>query len=244
MMKKTAWLIVFLSFYFTVDMAFISRATAETGYVSDMLILTMRDGPGKSYSVLNTLRSNTAIEILETKDKYYRVRTPDGEVGWVSSQYITFDIPLTVTIERLEKKIAALEKENQRITQEHAPIQKSMETRQKKNAAVIKELKLTLKKESKENLRVAKEFDLARKNYEQLKKDSQNTIEILNENKRFKQKLAAFQSEIDTLKAENKSAFKAGMIKWFLGGAGVLFLGWIIGRSFSGSKRKSGSLLN
>ncbi|MBF0303136.1 MAG: TIGR04211 family SH3 domain-containing protein [Desulfamplus sp.] len=77
-----------------------------------MLILSLKEGPGRQYTTTKTLRSNTKIEIIETADRFIKVRTEEGDIGWVESQYITKELPKAFIIEQLNKKIALLEGKN------------------------------------------------------------------------------------------------------------------------------------
>ncbi|MGD8711810.1 MAG: hypothetical protein PVG50_03130, partial [Thiohalophilus sp.] len=49
---------------------------AQYQYVSDQLIITLRNGKGNTYQILKTLPTGTRLEVLETTDEgYTRVRT-------------------------------------------------------------------------------------------------------------------------------------------------------------------------
>ncbi len=50
--------------------------------------VNVRKGPGLTYSVIKQLNKGELIEILEKKDKWYKVRLSDNVVAWVSSSYI------------------------------------------------------------------------------------------------------------------------------------------------------------
>ena len=52
-----------------------------TGYVSDQLLITLRQGKGNQYKIIRTLKTGTPMEILERGDTYFRVRTQRGEEG-------------------------------------------------------------------------------------------------------------------------------------------------------------------
>ncbi|CAK8714711.1 MAG: TIGR04211 family SH3 domain-containing protein [Candidatus Electrothrix sp. AW2] len=56
-------------------------------------------------------------------------------------------------------------------------------------------------------------------------------------------KLAQSLQECNKIKDEHKAAQEVNKIMWFLSGAGVLLLGWLIGRFSSGSQRKRNRLL-
>ena len=79
-------------------------AAAETMYVSDQLLITLRRGKSTEHKILNTLKTGTPLEILdrEEKDNYVKVRLQSGEEGYVLSQYLTNDTPKLVLISRLE----------------------------------------------------------------------------------------------------------------------------------------------
>ncbi|MCP4023747.1 MAG: peptide-binding protein, partial [Desulfobacteraceae bacterium] len=51
-------------------------------------------------------------------------------------------------------------------------------------------------------------------------------------------------SRLERLERANNKMFKTSMIYWFLAGAGVLFLGWLIGHNVSLRKRRASSLLD
>lgn len=56
-------------------------------------------------------------------------------------------------------------------------------------------------------------------------------------------KLAVSLQECNKIKDEHKAAQEVNKIMWFLSGAGVLLLGWLIGRLSGGSQRKRNRLL-
>lgn len=73
----------------------IAAAQAKTVWVDDQLYLPVRSGAGSQYRIIeNAVPSGTAMEVIETSDTgYTRVRTPKGNDGWVSSQYLS-DSPI------------------------------------------------------------------------------------------------------------------------------------------------------
>ena len=77
---------------------------AETQYVSDKLIITMRSGEGIDYKIIKVLHTGTPVEIIEGGDKYLKVRA-EGAEGWVLKQYITKEIPKTTVISGLKGEI-------------------------------------------------------------------------------------------------------------------------------------------
>ncbi len=57
------------------------------------------------------------------------------------------------------------------------------------------------------------------------------------------EELALSLSECNKIKDEDKASKEVNKIMWFLSGAGVLLVGWLIGRFASGSKKKRNRLL-
>ncbi len=49
-------------------------AYGETHYVTDILILNLREGPGIDHKVIRTLKSNMPVEILEESDRYLNAK--------------------------------------------------------------------------------------------------------------------------------------------------------------------------
>ena len=106
------FIIAILLFFFTVFINDI--AYAQKYYVSSMLILKIRQGPGKEFNVIGTLKSNTPIEILEKGQVYYKVGTKNGVEGWVEKKYLSLDTPLDMVVTQLKQKIKELEKTNKK----------------------------------------------------------------------------------------------------------------------------------
>lgn len=82
---------------------------AETQFVSDDLVITLRTGQGNQYEIIKTLSSGTKLEILEQTDTgYTKVKTDSGLEGWVRTQYLTKEPIARVQLESAQKKIESL----------------------------------------------------------------------------------------------------------------------------------------
>ncbi len=217
---------------------------AKTGYVSDMLLLTFRQGPGSSHAKIKTLISNTPVMILDEKNGYYKVELKSNEIGWVNKKFINFELPKPVLIDQLGREKNALER---KITKLESTIDTlTNKTGLTKNEASQKILSLESSLESAVNERDELKAQLAEapKKENLLSQKSRDIQKIIKENKTLQDKNAALSKNLDILTEKNKGLFKAGMIKWFLSGVGVLLLGWLIGHSMSSKKRKYSSLLD
>jgi uncharacterized protein YgiM (DUF1202 family) len=56
---------------------------AETAQVTDTARVNMRSGKAENYRVIRVLAPRTEVEVIEVDQDYARVKTPEGETGWV-----------------------------------------------------------------------------------------------------------------------------------------------------------------
>ncbi len=79
-------------------------ANAKTQYVSDELVINLREGKGNEYKIIKMLKRDTPLKILEEGDQYLRVRTEEGLEGWVLKQFVTSETPKTAVIAGLKEE--------------------------------------------------------------------------------------------------------------------------------------------
>ncbi len=218
---------------------------AETGYVSDMLILTVREGPGKNFKVLKTLKSNDPVEIIEKQDKYYKIKTSDGIIGWVEKQYITNSVPDVLINASLKQKIAILDQKNKALSDHNLFLKEKIKNMEKDFKIKITEINASLQKIINEKNKLESEFEQEKDKYNSLLKNTGgDSLKIIEKNKILKQQNKVLSEKIDELTKNTEDCLKSGMIKWFLAGAGVLLAGWLIGLSIRRNKRSSSGLLS
>ena len=58
-------------------------ATAQTALVTDTARVNMRSGKAENYRVVRVLPPSTEVQVIETDQDYAKVKTADGETGWV-----------------------------------------------------------------------------------------------------------------------------------------------------------------
>ncbi|MBF0468416.1 MAG: TIGR04211 family SH3 domain-containing protein [Desulfamplus sp.] len=256
---------IYILSIFLYALAAIPSLHAQTGYVSDMLILSLKEGPGRQYNTIKTLRSNTPVEILDTRERFLKIRTQEGDNGWVESQYITHEIPKTIIIQQLTEKIAQLEASSdnpegtQKKSSESTIDNIDTDLKNDKEASYINKIKSleTALSAQIEKSRLL-EAQLSNMDSEQNHEPSLNPISI-GDNNIEEEDIDELQKEIPgdeeengfsiysipkTLFSSDDDVLKTAMIKWFCAGAGVLIAGWFIGRSFSGVRRSGGGLLD
>lgn len=236
----TLILIVVLSILFTGGAV---HAETRTGYVSDMLILTFRQGPGPSYPVLETLESNTPLTILGEENGYFNVQLSSGETGWVDKQFVMFDPPKTMIIEQLEQKIQGLEKQLQDLTAANETLKSRLTSETSAGQKATASLKAALEEAQKKNSLLTEQLAASQKQYADLAAKSEDVVAVMEKNKILEAQNKELSRDIAQLEEQSGQVFKTGMIKWFLAGFGVIFFGWLLGQSVSSRKKKKSSLL-
>lgn len=203
---------------------------AETRYVSDQLVITLREGMGNQFKVIKTLPTDSRLEVLSEQDNYLYVQAEDGVEGYVLKQYISSKKPKTMTIAQLRAELATVNKKLTDLLQSAAGSGKKLQTFQDRTAELSEALKL-----SEELLETTKTELL------DLQVKSENVVLIDEERQRLKTDLSAVRKELEHFRQENHSMLNEAMIKWFLAGGGVMFFGWIAGKFSRKKKRGLGS---
>jgi len=216
---------------------------ARTGYVSDMLILTVRQGPGTSFPVLQTLKSNTSVIILEEDKGYYKTELSSGETGWVDKQFIIFETPKTIIIEELTRQKNELETKLTTISVSYDQLNAQMNAQESEQNKKTAALEAGHKEAIDKTKLLENQLKEIQNNYTTLENQSRDVRKIVEKNKTLEEKNKQLSNNIEQLENETSRLFRTGMIKWFLAGVGVLLLGWLIGQSVSSNKRRSSSLL-
>ena len=208
-------------------------AHADTQYVTDMLILNLRDRPGENYEVIRTLKTDTPVEVLEERGRYLRVRTKDGEEGWVAKQYITSKTPKPLIIAGLKKKIRRLEEKIERLEKSPASLRNGLDIARLK----VKELEKTANKYRQEASLTSLELKQVTQKYNILVEQSGNVVELIAERDRLRAANSRLNAEMEQLRQKNAPLKRLGIVWWFVAGAGVFFGGLITGKISRRKKR-------
>ena len=185
---------------------------AETQYVSDDLVITLRTGQGNQYEIIKTLPSGTKLEILEQTDTgYTKVKTEAGIEGWVRTQYLTKEPIAAIRLEKAEAKISKL---NDKV----ASLQEELKTLRKDKTQRDSEF---------EKLRG--EHQSATKELTQLSEIAARPKQLASENRDLRLQYEKINDELVLVKQENQVLKDRSKRNWFLAGAGVVILGMLIG---------------
>ncbi|MGB2689867.1 MAG: TIGR04211 family SH3 domain-containing protein [Desulfobacterales bacterium] len=198
---------------------------AETKYyINDSMKITMRTGPATDRKIIALLSVGQEVKILESENEWTMVRLLNGKEGWVISRFLTDQTPESIQLEALKKNHSALQTKDASLMEENQALK-----------AENKKLGIDL------NTSETKQRGLGT-SYETLKRESKQFLDLQAKYKESTSKLAAQTQKAEKYEDELTKLLWNKNIKWFLGGAGVLILGFIIGFSTKRQRRHSSLL--
>ena len=80
-----------LAGFFTLVPDLPSAQPPALGSASTVGVVNMRAGPGPGYPIARKLNDSTVLDVLAIQGAWYEVRSPLGDVGWVSAEYAPLD---------------------------------------------------------------------------------------------------------------------------------------------------------
>ena len=200
----------FLSFFLILALSF--SAQAETQYVSDHLIITVRTGQGAQFQVIKTVQSGEHVKVLEITDTgYTRIETTDGIEGWVRSQYLVEEPVAREKLVKAEDKLLRT--------------RTALKTLKEKFVTLSKEHKLLSKTQAKLSTD-KKQLD---SEFARLNKVAKKPIMLDKQNRQLQTKNVTLEKDLQRLNQENHSLKDRSQREWFIAGALVLFGGIILG---------------
>jgi len=187
-------------------------AHSETKYITDEIRVMVRSDPGGDRRIIAMPMSGTRVEVLkQSEDGWSKVRLPNEKEGWLLTRYLSQGLPSKEVVAKLKsenevlrQRAKTLTEENGRLKKERSDFQNAL-SKQTKTANTLKESYETLKEGSSEYLSL-------KASYEKASED-----------------LATKTKRQGELEEELKALQKSQTLQWFLGGAGVLFVGLIVG---------------
>ena len=199
------------------------QSWAETHYISERFEITMRTGPSVERKIIALLKSGTKVELLEPGQEWSKIHYQDKD-GWVLTRYLSSKEPCSLTLSNLnkqhmnlKKEIAALLEKNVDLSAANKRLQSAFTT-QKKNLEHINS------------------------EYETLRQESSDFIKLKTAYEQASKELAITKANAEKITNENQRLLKNQTIKWFMVGAGVLIIGFIIGFVSRRPKRQTSLL--
>ena len=218
-------------------LAIVTVATAETRYVSDTLVITIRELPDNTSTHIKNIVTNTPFEVLEVSGDYMKVRLEDGTEGYVKERFTTADIPNPTLIENLTTKNSKLKKQYSDLLASLNEKESTELSRQKELQTKLNELKKNLAKQTTTNAQLTTDLDKLNKKYTTLKANADNVVQIVSQSEKFRTENERLLIEFEASQSENAFLLRMAVIKWVLTGAGILFIGWIMGKTSRNKRR-------
>ncbi|GAB4387871.1 MAG: hypothetical protein Kow0025_03920 [Thermodesulfovibrionales bacterium] len=210
---------------------FAPRAMAEKAYVSDDLTITMRSGQGNEFRIIKILKTGTPLEVLQREERYAQVRTADGEEGWVLSQYLTSETPKSLIIDGLRGEVSRLKARVEEARAETDAVRAELNSIKKTHSEALGEVRQAAALSQREASQTARELEDISSKYQSLLEASKDVAGLVAERNRLEEENARLTAIESHLKDENQRVKRKVMIYWFLAGAGVFFVGWIVGKA-------------
>lgn len=228
-------------FFLVCPIVFLALLTAVSGWAENLYVkpsseITMRRGKGTDFKIIAVLKDGTPVEMLAEVDDWAQVRLESGREGWVLRRYLSDSPPLGQQVELLQQEKEVLTETTQ-----------TLKNRVDQLTAEKDEIEGRLSDEKAEVERELNQCIVERttinEDYITLQDDTADVIQTKTDLEAARTRVEDLERQVGSLKKENERLGKTEMLKWFLAGGGVLFLGWIIGMISRKSRKKRSSLL-
>jgi SH3 domain protein len=216
-------------------------AVAETLYVTDQLVITVRRGKSAQHAIIKTVKTGAPLEVIESAEgePYVKVRLQSGEEGYVLRQYLSSKTPKPVIIARLQKEVKQLQNKLAEVERKRDQLAGDLKNIQTETSSKEKELSGYTSGLEKELAGTKQDLQSLKEKYDAILEKSKKVMEISSERDSLLENNRLLTSEVRVLRDEKSNLMRSGMIKWFLAGGGVFFFGWLIGKV---SRRKKQGL--
>ena len=209
-----------LTLVFTIFLPSVTAA-ATSLYVSDTTLeANLRSGTSQENRIIGMLKPGTQVTIVLEEDGWAKVTLEDGRTGWILKRYLSERPPWRLTAEKLateneqlRTQLAKIKSENQALVRKNNDLQKETNVQQDDLQAV-------------------------RREYEELKNSSTNYLNLKMAYENLQNEARKTKVKLDQLEKVYRKLKISTSIRWFLSGAGVLFLGWIVGSSMARLRRR------
>lgn len=192
-------------------LSFSMGAFAEIRYVSDVLQIQLRSGPGTQYRIIKSLQTGTSLTVdnASQENGYVQV-TVDGKTGWVATQYLMKEPSARIQLEKIQQELTKI-KANASPTQQrllelesqNSQLKTELETTQATLTAVTQELT-------------------------HIKDISSKAVELDQSNNKLRLENTKLINEMDILRIENTRLMEQDNRDFILYGAFAVLLGVII----------------
>lgn len=202
-----------LALMLILGLAMAEKADAAKKYITDVFEVTMRSGTSTSNSIVKILQSGQAVEVLEEDlaSQYSLVETDEGKKGYVLSRFLD-------NIPSARKRIIRLQEKSEQQKQTLASL-----------GDEIKQLKSELDSEQTDNESLKNTLLASESELDRVRTASENTLSILDDNNRLQSVVEILREEKQSLSDENDSLKDSTKMDWFIRGAAVSIIAFLLG---------------
>ena len=193
-------------------------------YVRDGARAPVRESPYESSRIVGMASSNDYLEIFESQGDWSRIKTPQGQEGWVSNRFLTKQMPKELIISQLGEKIKSLTEENTTLQEQNTQLQKQSREHAYKLSGQ------------------SKEVEEAKRQYDRLKEESSHYLNLKASYEALQVQFKTASEKMETLDRENKRLKTSERLIFTLVGGGFIIIGLVIGSllQFMKAKPKKG----
>ncbi len=184
---------------------------AKTMYVTDQLHVAVRSGMGLEYKILDYVKSNERLEVLDTEGEYARVRMKNGTEGWMILRYLSDGTPKPVIIENLKADIEKLQSRNERAAGQIAALKE-------KNSRLLQASTGQLEK-----------IETLAAEYEELKTSCSDFLQLEKKHTALQRELSDIRQRNTSLVEDNRQLRKNTYFKWFVAGCSFALFWFAVG---------------
>ena len=188
--------------------------SARTMYATDTFEIVVRsERQIVGRNIVKVLPSGAPIEVRDMDDTWATVRLEDGRTGYVEKRHLIDREPYKVTAERLQLEVGQQRERLATLTQQLATLRDEHQRLQKASGLSEAQLQTISQK------------------YEQLRQEA-TTVQLLETQEKYtdlQRAHAEAEQQLSTLNNAYTSLKSSTRLTWFLSGAGVILLGWLLG---------------
>lgn len=202
----------------------------EMRYITDQLVIGLRQEPVDGSSPLEYLKSGMAVEVLEDLGRLVKVKAPSGQVGYVSAQYLVAaltHVPAGPPDQERDRLRGLLAAEQKRATELAAEI----EALRSGGGAGSEALRQQLQ-------HAQQELEAAQRRYQELRDSSGDVTAVVKERDQLQKEAARLTAEVETLREQTpRGTPVTDPLPWFVSGGAVFLVGWLTGRASRPKRR-------
>lgn len=203
-----------------------STVFAAQWFVKPSAEVPVRRGQGSDYKIVAVVGDGTMVTFLEEKNDWAKIQLKSGKEGWILKRYLSTEKPLKDQVEELKQSKTHLKEQLD------------------ETDARLTELLQVHNQTEKDLTACMAERDMIKADYQALQQDTADVVLTKEKLAATEQQLNALTERLTDLQLENTGLKKSSALIWFLGGAGVLLTGWLIGLlTGKRSKKRRSSLL-